>query len=83
MAIKKYFGDRVSGLSSDAKPTNLSDGAIFTETDTLKIFLLVSGTWTELKAGLTGTKTYYVSDTSGGDTTRKLTFIDGILTAEE
>lgn len=31
---------------------------------------------------LTGTKVYYVSDTSGGGVTRKLTFIDGILTAE-
>jgi hypothetical protein len=32
--------------------------------------------------GLAGVKTYYVSDTSGGATTRKLTFTDGILTAE-
>jgi hypothetical protein len=31
---------------------------------------------------LAGVKTYYVSDTSGGATTRKLTFTDGILTAE-
>lgn len=51
MAIKKYFGDRVSGLSSDAKPTNLSDGAIFTETDTAKNFILVSGSWTEFYTG--------------------------------
>ena len=51
MAIKKYFGDRISGLSSDAKPTNLSDGAIFTEIDTLKIFLLVSGSWEEIQTG--------------------------------
>ena len=33
-------------------------------------------------SGLAGTKTYYVSDSSGGAVTRKLTFIDGILTAE-
>ena len=32
--------------------------------------------------GLAGTKTYYVSDTSGGATNRKLTFINGILTSE-
>lgn len=32
--------------------------------------------------GLGGTKVYYVSDTSGGATTRKLTFSNGILTAE-
>ena len=31
---------------------------------------------------LSGTKVYYVADTSGGAVTRKLTFIDGILTAE-
>jgi len=34
------------------------------------------------KQGLSGTKTYYVSDTSGGSVTRKLTFTDGILTSE-
>ena len=31
---------------------------------------------------LSGTKVYYVADTSGGAVTRKLTFINGILTAE-
>lgn len=31
---------------------------------------------------LSGTKVYYVSDTSGGAVTRKLTFTDGILTSE-
>jgi len=31
---------------------------------------------------LVGTKTYYVSDSSGGAVTRKLTFKDGILTLE-
>lgn len=31
---------------------------------------------------LAGTKVYYVSDSSGGAVTRKLTFIDGILTSE-
>jgi hypothetical protein len=31
---------------------------------------------------LSGTKVYYVSDTSGGTVNRKLTFINGILTAE-
>lgn len=33
-------------------------------------------------APLAGTKVYYVSDTSGGAVTRKLTFTDGVLTAE-
>lgn len=32
--------------------------------------------------GLAGTKVYYVSDTSGGAVTRKLTFTNGILTSE-
>ena len=31
---------------------------------------------------LSGTKTYYVSDSSGGAVNRKLTFVNGILTAE-
>lgn len=31
---------------------------------------------------LAGTKVYYVSDSSGGATNRKLTFTDGILTSE-
>jgi hypothetical protein len=31
---------------------------------------------------LSGTKVYYVADTSGGATTRKLTFVNGILTSE-
>lgn len=33
-------------------------------------------------AGLSGTKVYYVSDSSGGAVTRKLTFQDGILISE-
>jgi len=35
-----------------------------------------------VNAGLAGTKVYYVADSSGGAVTRKLTFVDGILTAE-
>lgn len=31
---------------------------------------------------LAGAKVYYVSDTSGGAVTRKLTFTDGVLTSE-
>jgi hypothetical protein len=31
---------------------------------------------------LAGTKVYYVSDSSGGAVNRKLTFVDGVLTAE-
>ena len=31
---------------------------------------------------LAGTHVYYVSDTSGGSPTRKLTFVDGVLTSQ-
>ena len=48
MAIQRYAGDRITGLSTDAKPTNISDGAIFFETDTKKIYLKGSGTWSEV-----------------------------------
>ena len=37
--------------------------------------------WT-LTTGLNGTKVYYVSDTSAGAVTRKITFTNGLLTAE-
>jgi len=37
---------------------------------------------TRLNTGLAGTKVYYVADSSGGAVTRKLTFVDGILTSE-
>jgi len=45
MAIQRYAGDRITGLSTDAKPTNIMDGAVFYETDTTKIYLKVSGSW--------------------------------------
>lgn len=51
MAIRKYVGDKITGLSSDTKPSNVSDGATFYETDTLKIFIRVSGTWSEVPTG--------------------------------
>jgi hypothetical protein len=40
----------------------------------------------QLKTAITplaGTKTYYVSDSSGGAVTRKLTFFNGILISED
>jgi len=48
MAIQKYAGDRVTGLSSDTKPTNIADGAVFFETDTRKIYLKKAGVWAEV-----------------------------------
>ena len=47
-----------------------------------KTFTFPNTTGTIALEGLAGTKVYYVSDTSGGAVTRKLTFTNGILTAE-
>ena len=47
-----------------------------------KTFTFPNTTGTLALLGLTGTKVYYVADSSGGAVTRKLTFTDGILTAE-
>ena len=49
MAIKKYFGDRISGLSSDAKPTNVLDGqSLYRNKYTKKIYLKISGAGEEV-----------------------------------
>jgi hypothetical protein len=45
MAITRYAGDRLVGLSSDLKPTTISNGATFLETDTGQLFCRISGTW--------------------------------------
>ena len=65
MAITKYAGDRYVGLSSDTKPTNVSDGAIFTEIDTLEIFLLVSGSWERIKNVLSNDEYLQAVDVAG------------------
>lgn len=62
MTVQKYSGDRYVGLSTDTKPTNVIDGAIFTETDTLKIFLLVSGSWEEIQTGGGGSSNLTILD---------------------
>ena len=54
--------------------TNLTSGKIPIAT--------TNGRLTDGQTPLAGTKTYYVADSSGGSPTRKLTFVDGILTAE-
>lgn len=53
-------------------------------TDTrLYIYSFEANTWNFYQLnGLAGTKVYYVSDSSGGAVTRKLTFTNGVLTAE-
>lgn len=48
MAIRKYAGDKITGLSSDTKPTNVVDGATFYETNTYKNYVKVSGSWIEI-----------------------------------
>ena len=47
MSVTRYAGDRFVGLSTDTKPNNVADGAIFYTTDTLKVYLKVSGAWVE------------------------------------
>lgn len=49
--IKKYAGDKITGISSDTKPSNVSDGATFYETDTLKMYVRASSTWVQLVGG--------------------------------
>jgi archaellum component FlaC len=48
MTIKRYAGDKLTGLSSDTKPTNIPDGATFYETNTLSAYILTGGTWVML-----------------------------------
>ena len=48
MTIKRYAGDKLVGLSSDTKPTNIPDGATFYETNTLSAYILTGGTWVML-----------------------------------
>ena len=45
MSISRYAGDRFSGLSSDVKPTNVTEGAEFVETDTLLRYVYAGGVW--------------------------------------
>jgi collagen type VII alpha len=55
MAITRFAGDVLVGTSSDSKPTNILDGARFYETDTLKLYIKISGSWTAMgKTGATG-----------------------------
>ncbi len=45
MTIQKYAGDKITGLSTDTKPTNVLDGATFYATDTKEIYVKVGGVW--------------------------------------
>ena len=48
MAIKRYAGDWFTGLTTDTKPTDVTNGARFLETDTGLVFHLVGGSWEEI-----------------------------------
>ena len=61
-------------VSPDIEASNLTSGKIPIASTGGK---LIDG-----QTPLAGTKVYYVSDTSGGAVTRKLTFTNGILTSE-
>ena len=53
MAVSKYAGDKYVGLSSDSKPNNVVDGAVFYETDTKYVYEKISGTWELITDGPT------------------------------
>ena len=48
MAIKRFAGDKFSGLSTDSKPTNILIGATFYETDTSLVFQFNGTIWAEI-----------------------------------
>ena len=50
MTIKKYAGDKITGLSSDTKPTAIPDGATFYETDTGKVYIRTGAAWVQTNA---------------------------------
>lgn len=47
MAVIQFIGDRFTGLSTDTKPSGVLLGAMFTETDTGKVFVHNGTSWTE------------------------------------
>ena len=57
MTIQRYAANRITGTSGDTKPTNVPDGAIFYETDTLRAYVKVSGSWS-LITGYSGYSGY-------------------------
>src|SRR5512140_1126438 len=48
MALTHYAGNTITGTSGDTKPAIVPDGARFYESDTLKFYMKVGGTWTEM-----------------------------------
>jgi hypothetical protein len=51
MTVKRYAGDKMVGLSTDTKPTNVPDGATFYESDTPALYIKVGGSWVQINTG--------------------------------
>jgi len=78
--------------SANTAPLKLTSGTLMTTPEVGAIEFLTDAYYATITTGtarkqlaftgLSGTKIYYVADTSGGATTRKLTFSEGILTSE-
>lgn len=51
MAVVRYAGDRYTGLSTDAKPSDILAGAIFLETDTAESYFYNGSSWTLITGG--------------------------------
>lgn len=73
----KYYGTITTGAAR--KEFTLNDASL---TSGAYPVATTNGRLTNGPTPLAGTKTYWVSDTSGGAVTRKLTFTNGILTSE-
>jgi hypothetical protein len=65
MTLQYLSGNRVTGLSSDTKPTTAQDKAVFYQTDDFKTFdfTLSSTTWTERSSGGAETHNFTSSST--------------------
>lgn len=48
MAIKRYAGDKFVGLSTDVKPTSVTDGTTFYEADTGWEYIRHENNWVKL-----------------------------------
>ena len=79
LGVDQAFRDRFRG--SGLTTITVSEGG----TGAITLTGILKGNGTSAITAITqlaGTKTYYVADSSGGAVTRKLTFTDGVLTAE-
>lgn len=47
MTVKRFVGDKITGLSSDSKPTTVNIGATFYETDTKALYIYNGSAWVQ------------------------------------